>query len=371
MPKASLVIQYKYVAVAIAALLSAFALGSHNVFAHGDHGAAAPTAAADAPKREPDGTVFLPKVSQRQLGVRTMLAAQTDEARATELPGRVILDPQRGGRVQPTQAGRLQPGPRGMPQPGQRVTRGEVIAYVVSSVSAIDAANQRASAAETNANLETAKRRLARLEQLVGSVGAREALIAPVSGVVASVAANAIAGQVVDARDVLFEITDPTSLTIEAVAFDATSAVDIARAAFERNGESVPLVFAGGSRALREGQIPLVFRASFDKLRTGSSGKNSLKGPQNGEFPVTAIGESVRVVVQSKSTQSGVAMPKAALVKSPSNQDIVWVVSESEHYVPRVVRFAPLDGARVLLLDGVKPGERVVVSGAPLINQVR
>lgn len=362
-----------------------------------DHGDSGPTAASNAPKREADGSVFLPKPSQRQLGIRTQVATQSDETRAVELPARVVLDAVRGGRVQPTQAGRLAPGARGMPQPGQRVTKGEVLAYVVPAVGALDIANQRASAAEAQATLEAARKRLARLTQLEGSVPqreiddariqltsaesratsvggsltAREALVAPVTGIVAGVAPSAIAGQVVDAREVLFEITDPASLTIEAVAFDAAMVADITAGRVAKNGVAVPLVFVGASRSLREGQIPLVFRASFDKLRTGSSGRNAPKGAPNNEFPVFAIGEAVTVTALAKSTTRGIAIPRGALVKNPSNLDTVWVTTEPEHYVPRVVRVVPLDGARVLVQEGVKEGERVVTLGATLINQVR
>lgn len=358
-----------------------------------DHGDAPATASSNAPKREPDGSVFLPKPSQRQLAIRTIKVAKTSEPMAFELPGRVIIDPATGGRVQSTQAGRLQPGARGMPVPGQRVARGEVLAYVLPAVSALDAANQRANAAETAANLATAQKRLARLKQLdgsvpkreideaaiqvdslqlranavSGSVNAREALVAPVNGVVASVSPNAIAGQVVDAREVLFEITDPNNVTIEAMAIDAAVAADIEAGATNINGKSAPLKFIGASRSLREGQLPLMFRLAFDK----NAAKNASKSPSDGQFGVIAIGESVRVSVQTKQKREGIAIPLSAIVKNPSNQDIVWVVDHAETYVPRVVRFTPLDGARVLVIEGVKADERVVVEGAPLINQVR
>lgn len=376
--------------VSLASLLSALLVSWAAVAGPGhDHGDASPTAASNAPKREADGSVFLPKPSQRQLGIRMQLAAMSDEPRALELPGRVILDPQRGGRVQPTQAGRIEPGPRGMPQPGQRVSKGDVLAYVVPSVGALDAANQRASAAEARAAMEIAQQRYARLQQLEGSVprreideariqlakaearaasiGAsltvRESLVAPVSGLVAGVSTGAVAGQLVDARDVLFEITDPTSLTIEAFAFDAMTASSIASGSVAKDEASVSLAFVGASRSLREGQIPLIFRAL--------PAKNASKGAPNGEFSAFAIGESLTVVARTSATQRGIAIPRSALVKSPSNQDIVWVATKPEHYAPRVVRFAPLDGARVLVQEGVKPGERVVTLGATLINQVR
>jgi membrane fusion protein, heavy metal efflux system len=376
-------------------LLSALFTASTLVYAgpgH-DHGAADhnPPAAAssNAPKREPDGSVFLPKPSQRQLAIRTIKVAKTSEPMAFELPGRVIIDLATGGRVQALQAGRLQPGARGMPVPGQRVVRGEILAYVLPAVGALEAANQRASAAEIAANLATAQKRLARLKQLEGSVpkreideaainvdslqlranavsgsvNAREALVAPVSGVVASVSPNAIAGQVVDAREVLFEISDPNSVTIEAMAIDAIVANDIESGATNINGKSAPLKFIGASRSLREGQLPLMFRLV--------PAKNASKPPPDGHFGVIAIGETVRVSVQTKQKREGIAIPLSAIVKNPSNQDIVWVVDHAETYVPRVVRFTPLDGARVLVIEGVKADERVVVEGASLINQVR
>ncbi len=357
-----------------------------------DHGDAPATAASNAPRRAPDGSVFLPKPSQRQLAIRSIEAKTTKEPRTIELPGRVVIDPATGGRVQSTQAGRLQPGPNGMPQPGQKVARGAVLAYVLPSVGLLESANQRAYAAEISAQLESAKKRLARLQQLEGTVpqreiddatitlaslevraasvgnslSAREALLAPVSGVVAGVAANAIAGQVVDAREVLFEITDPNTITIEATAFDSATAADVAGGAVAIGGKSITLKFVGASRSLREGHLPLMFRAS--SVKNAANGK---PGGQFANFGSVAIGESVKVAVHSKSTLDGIAIPSGALVKNPSNQDIVWVVERPEHFVPRVVRIAPLDGSRVLVVSGLQAGERVVTDGAPLVNQVR
>jgi len=87
-----------------------------------DHGDAAPVSAnSDAPKRQPDGSVFLPKPAQRQLQVRTAVVVQAEHPQTVELTGRVIADPNAGGKVQPTQAGRIEPGPRGLPSLGQSV----------------------------------------------------------------------------------------------------------------------------------------------------------------------------------------------------------------------------------------------------------
>ena len=345
-----------------------------------DHGEeSAPTAGGNAPRRLADGGVFLPKTSQRQLGVRTLVAQEASLPTTVELTGRVVLDSNAGGKVQPTQPGRIEAGPRGLPQLGQSVRKGEVLAVVRASVGAIDRANQQAQSAELKASLELARRRVARLQQLegtvpqkdieaaksdvvslqqraaavAGSVSATEALVAPVSGVIA--AANVVAGQVVEGREVLFEIVDLARMSVEASAFDAALSANIASAsASPAPGASVPLQFVGAGSSLREGAIPLVFRTL--------PGKNALP---------LSINQPVKVIVQTKSQVKGFALPTGAVVKSTSNQDMVWVHTSAEVFQPRTVRLTTLDGSTVAIVDGLKAGDRVVTQGAPLVNQVR
>jgi cobalt-zinc-cadmium efflux system membrane fusion protein len=64
-------------------------------------------------------------------------------------------------------------------------------------------------------------------------------------------------------------------------------------------------------------------------------------------------------------------VPTSAVVKNASNQDMVWVHTGAETFVPRTVRVAPLTGSTMSVTNGVKAGDRVVSQGAPLINQVR
>ena len=346
---------------------------------HDHGGAGAPAASSNAPKRLADGGVFLPKASQRQLGVRTISVEEASLPTTVELTGRVVLDSNAGGKVQPTQAGRIEAGPRGLPQLGQSVRKGEVLAVVRASVGAIDRANQQAQSAELKASLELARRRVARLQQLEGtvpqkdieaaqsdvvslqqraaavggSVAATEALVAPVSGVIA--AAHVVAGQVVDARELLFEIVDPARMGVEASAFDAALPGNIASAsASAAPGASVPLQFIGAGRSLREGAIPLTFRTL--------PGKDALP---------LSINQPVKVIVQTKSLVKGFAVPTGAVVKNASNQDMVWVHTGAEVFQPRTVRLTTLDGSTVAIVDGLKAGDRVVTQGAPLVNQVR
>jgi cobalt-zinc-cadmium efflux system membrane fusion protein len=345
-----------------------------------DHGeASAPAAGGNSPRRQADGSVFLPKLSQRQLGVRTLLAEEASLPSTVELTGRVVLDSNAGGKVQATQAGRIEAGPRGLPQLGQAVRKGELLAVVRASSSAIERANQQAQSAELNASLELARRRVERLQQLEGtvpqkdieaarsdvtslrqraaavtaSVSATEPLLAPVSGVIAT--ASGVAGQVVAAGELLFEIVDPSRMSVEASAFETALAANIASAsASPAPGISVPLRLVGAGSSLREGAIPLVFRTVPGK--TG---------------PLLAIHQPVKVTVQTRSQVKGFAVPSAAVVKNASNQDMVWVHAGAEIFVPRSVRALPLDGSSVAVVDGLKAGDRVVTQGAPLVNQVR
>jgi hypothetical protein len=101
-----------------------------------DHGDAPPAANSNGPKRLPDGSVFLPKPAQRQIGVRTLPIEAGELPRAVELAGKVVMDPNAGGKVQAIVAGRVTPGPKGLPLPGQAVRKGEVLAYVTPEVGA-------------------------------------------------------------------------------------------------------------------------------------------------------------------------------------------------------------------------------------------
>ncbi len=342
-----------------------------------DHGDTPAAPSANGPQRLPDGSVFLPKPAQRQLGVRTLPTESAELARAVELNGKVVMDPNAGGKVQPLNAGRIEPGPRGLPHLGQTVRKGEVLAYVVSSAAPIERSSQAAQLAELRAAKALADKRVARLNELADTVprkdieaaesearslseridavgaglSAREALLAPAAGVVAS--ANAVAGQVVDARELVFEIIDPSRLRIEAIAFDAALGSSVGSATLALGNERVPLTFLGAARSLREQALPLSFRA---------------QGPA---LAALAVGQPVRVYVQSKERIKGIAVPVSSLMKNPANQTIVWVKTAPERFEPRPVTVEPLDGLNVAVTSGLKPGDRVATQGATLINQVR
>lgn len=342
-----------------------------------DHGKPPAAMNTSGPQRLPDGSVFLPKVAQRQFGLRTLVSASGELPRTVELNGKVVMDPNAGGKVQALVAGRIESGPRGLPNAGQAVRKGEVLAYVRPSAAPIERSNQAAQLAELRAAKALADKRVARLNELVDTVprkeieaaqseaaslaeraaavaaglASRDALVAPVSGVIAT--ANVVAGQVVDARELVFEIVDPNRLRIEALAFDIELAANVASAALAVGSERVPLVFVGAARSLREQALPLAFRA------------------EGATLAALALGQPVRVFVQTKAKTQGIVVPTASLMRNPANQTIVWVKTAPERFEPRSVAAEPLDGVNVAVTSGLKAGDRVATHGATLINQIR
>lgn len=343
-----------------------------------DHGgdekpAAGSPILGDRPLRLPDGTVFLPKLSQRRFMLRTVIAEIREVPISVELNAHVVMDPNAGGRVQSTQAGRIEAGPNGLPVLGQSVRKGEVLAYVKPAIGSVERANQTAQIAELKAALGLAEKKLARQQALEGTVPRKEieatqaemaslkqrvnairggidvgeALLAPADGVVAR--ADVVAGQVVDAKDVLFEIIDPKRLMIEAIAYDASTAAEVKAAMLA--GDGTPLRYVGGARSLRDGALPMLFRFS-------------------GASPMLAVGQPVKVIAKTSRTLKGVPLPAAAVVRNPSNESIVWVHDSAERFRPITVTVRPLDGQTVVA-TGLADKARVVVTGAPLLNQIR
>ncbi|PTM61603.1 efflux RND transporter periplasmic adaptor subunit [Phreatobacter oligotrophus] len=344
-----------------------------------DHGGGAAATQGNAPHRRADGTIFLPKPTQRLLEVRTEIVQPREAVRTVRFAGRVIPDPNRSGLVQATLGGRIATAGGGLPRLGQTVKAGDVLAYVQPSFQPVDAATlqqtegdldqqialyrsrldrqrvlaernavPRQSLEETEIQLRGLERRRAELRQ---SKVVPEPLVAPADGVIAEVrVAN---GQVVSPSDVLFQIIDPASLWVEALVFDQVNAAEI-RAATARlpDGRVVALSLIGRSRSLQQQSTLLQFAI--------------LDAPASLD-----IGTPLSVIAETGQTARGIVLPRASVTQAPNGQSVVFQHREAELFVPRPVRMEALDAERVLVTGGIEPGERVVVRGAPLVNQVR
>lgn len=346
--------------------------------AHGPDGEhldmpAVPTASGLA--RLPDGSVNVPKGAQRRIGIRTVMVEEGEHPLSIQLNGRVGIDPNSGGKVQAPFTGRIEPGPRGLPVIGEKVRKGQVLVNIRPVGGAIERSNQQAQLAELRANRTLAEQRVKRLEALEGTVPQKEVeaarselksligreqavsagvngsetIVASASGVVAS--AFVLSGQIVEGREVLFEIVDPNRLIVEATATDASLATRITSATLAAMPD-VELTLLGAGRSLREGALPINFRASS---------KNAM----------LAVGQPVTVIAHLADKVKGIVVPAAAVVRSAANEPVVWIKSGSERFIAQPVEIRPLNAQSVVVVKGLAPENRVVVTGASLINQIR
>ncbi|HBH37584.1 MAG TPA: hypothetical protein DDX06_04285, partial [Curvibacter sp.] len=75
---------------------------AHEGHAHEEE---APVVGAAGLARLPDGSVNVPKATQRRLAVRTLVSEVGEAAATLQLPARVVMDPNRSGRVQAVYGG--------------------------------------------------------------------------------------------------------------------------------------------------------------------------------------------------------------------------------------------------------------------------
>jgi cobalt-zinc-cadmium efflux system membrane fusion protein len=350
---------------------------AHEGHDHGDEQVAAPTAAGDRAQVLADGSVFLPKPTQRVLSLRTRLGREDQFMTRTELPGRVIPDPNASGLVQAAAAGRLTPPPGGFPRLGASVKAGDVMAFVSTPFLAIDQSTMRQQQGDLDQQISIVERRIARYETLAksGAVaqvtldearlelqGLRdkrtsldrvkhepEALRAPVDGVVAS--ANAVAGQVVDANTVVFQIVDPKRYFVEALSFEAPRQ-GVTATGRTSEGRELKLSFVGGGLADRNQALPVQFAV------------------ENSNGPLR-LGQFVTVYAETSDGMAGLAAPRASVVRRSNGESVVYTHDGAERFVARVVRTRALDADRVLIVAGLEPGKRFVTQAAELLNQVR
>ena len=338
--------------------------------------AAAMPGTSTAPQRLEDGSLFVPKAAQRQLGLRTRVAVVQELAVTVELAGTVVADARAGGLVQAGQAGRVEATGAGLPVLGQTVRKGELLAQLRPVLSSMERGSNLAQIAEIAAQLAIAERKVARYAQLEGAVpqatidatrlerdalrqrrsalgsglNQAEALRAPISGVVS--AAHAVAGQVVDAKDVLFEVIDPARLSVEALAYDPLPAGGVTRASAAVPGGALDLAYVGSGRQLREQAQVLLFR-----VQPGG--------------PAVAVGQPLTVLATTAARVHGAAVPRSALVKTATGETAVWVHTAAERFVQRPVTAQALGALELAVTQGLAQGERVVTDGAALLAQVR
>jgi membrane fusion protein, heavy metal efflux system len=335
---------------------------------------------AAAPHRHPDGAVFLAKAAQHLLDVRTAIGATVEAAPSREIVGRVIADPNGFARVQTVRDGRIEPPDEGFPHLGQSVTRGEVLAVLIPTLTSFEEVSLREKLAQVerdmaalvpradaigqvNPNMPTSDAAVGVLQELqIQSQGLRRQhelikaaleqkieIKAPVAGMITS--ARVTAGQVAAARDVLFEVINRSQAMVEAFSFEPGEEIAAASGMTE-DGRAIKLAFLGRGRVLQQQAVPLLFRVT--------DGAATLD-----------VGTPVRVLVTAAKRERGIRLPRAAVQRGFGSLAVVWEHTAPETFVPHIVTVVPLDAETVLVTGGLTDGLRLVVAGAQFVNQVR
>jgi hypothetical protein len=367
--------------LAVTAAVVLLALTSVTTWAHEghDHGPDLGASPGNSPARRPDGSIFVPKPTQRLLEIRTRTVAVESARRTVRFSGRIIANPNRSGVVQSTVQGRYEAPEGGVPALGTRVKAGDLLGRVGPAFASIDSSDMAQTLGNLDQEVALARIKLARQEQLLKSnvvaraavedtriqieglekrrrelLAARarpEELRAPVDGVIAS--SRVVAGQVVAQSDQLFQIIDPASLLVEALLFDQADPdrIDAATASVGSTG-AIKLEFVGRSHALQQQYSILQFRIIHSTAALN-------------------VGTPVTVIAATGEPVTGILLPRSALAQAANGQTVVFSQKEPEVFVPRPVRSEPFDSHNVLATGGIAAAEKIVVQGAQLINQVR
>ena len=372
--------------IALALLSAPTPSHAHSGHDHGDE-KASPAQAGNQPQRLADGSVFLPKPTQRLLKIRSQVVALSDAPQTQRLLGKTISDPAHKGVVQAVRDGRIGFPPRGLPIIGETVNIGDVVATLTPVLTPEAQAGMTEQLGALTQEIAVAKQRLTRLQaaakvRVAGAGGGLSAvsrgsieelevqletleerrsalssisfgaldLKASRSGTIANV--NVTTGQVVAAGDTLIEIVDPKRIWVEAVAYPGqeTAFTSKANAVIPKNG-SVPLSFVSRSLSLTAQAETLFFRLEKDET--------------------VPLGTPVTVILEGETNEKNILVPRDAVVRGSAGLLVVWVQDAPETFRPQIVDAEPFDGTSMKINAGLKEGDRFVTEGASFLSQVR
>jgi len=210
---------------------------------------------------------------------------------------------------------------------------------------------------EARSELEVARKALeaarGRVEQRRGgAVASGIALKAPVSGELVEV--RAVPGAFVRSGRPLMWIADAERRWLEVRVPEAHAGrlADTTGAWFQREGAVTVLDAAAGARVVQVGgRVDPVSRTVGVTIAYPAE-----RGPR-------LIGQGMTAHVYTGEARERLAVPTGAVIDD-GGRAVVYVQTCGETFARRPVRTGIRDGDRVEILDGVRPGERVVSAGA-------
>ena len=365
--------------------------------------------AAAAPVAASTGRVTF--LMEQQWLIKLKLARAEEAMRATQIQttGRVVPVPSKRAIVSPPVGGIVQNGT--MPRIGQQIMKGQLLATLVQTPTAAEAAqirtantqvqieNTRVDAErrrlaqneiEAKARLEEATHDLARSQRLYdkkaysakalesdelartvaasqleaireqlkalqtqpmpgSSLGSEYEVRSPISGTIVNV--RKASGEQVAAGDAMIEIVALDSVWVEAPVFEK----DLGRLA--KQGRAVFTTAAYPDKEF-EGRLINVGRVVDEQSRTATA---IFEVPNPTE--TLSIGMQANLRLEGGAQMQVVLIPREAVLDNEGKK-IVYVLLSGEEFERREVVLGDEYGGQVAILSGVRTGERVVTQGA-------
>lgn len=363
------------------------ALGTVQVFADAH-------AADHAPHSAHADGIRMDKERQWLLGVRTEPAAMDAFTHVVRVSATVTAPPDRRAEVATPVAGALAATGGGLPTPGTPVRAGEVLAEIRPSFSgAVEAAGAWSDLARAESELDLTRAELDRASALAvdGAASARRLeeagaavrraesvaaaarsavaalraagldpdagtvrLTSPIDGVVTDIHAGL--GELVPEGGPVFTVLDPTIVWLRGMVPEAEAPMlsPAPDAAYRlpgsvadptpvgaRDGEG--LIFLGAEVDHDSRTVPITYAVIND---------GGLR-----------VGTTMDLFVHTLRSERGPVLPEEAVVDD-DGRSAVFVQLDGTTFEKRLVTVAGRDGGRVLISEGLAPGERVVTASA-------
>lgn len=320
--------------------------------------------------------LFIEKRTQRFLGIRTQEAHLAMLPHTVTLQATVVADANHSGKIQANQNGRLSL--KGAPlYIGQAIKKDQLVGLLQPTLTALEKSTQTAQLADLQQQIAMAEQKLNRYTQIPEVIAQKditnarlelqglraraaatarafqqaEALRAPISGQITSL--NMTHGQIVNAGDVLLEMTAPQGLLLEAIQFDTKQSLAFEQASLSYQGQAYPLIFLGKSLKRREQGQPFLF--GFPPGKTP---------------PNLQIGQPLSLVLTLKEKQLGFQLPQSSLAKNKENEDIIFIHEHAQLFRPYRVKAQPLAANMIFIpKEMIRERDRVVVQGAAALAQ--
>lgn len=364
--------------IAVMATAGTLGLRSGAGAVHAQLSAATPAAEnlMQAPRRMPDGSVFVPKPAQHALGLRTAPVTGATGHAGRRMPGTVVADPSASARILAPQAGTVSPPKGGFPRLGQRVETDEILAYLTPTVSAAERASREAELALLERDIFLTRQQIKRIELQSGHANqdnsvllevratelegllnkkaaierlftTREAIRAPIAGRVSGIEVST--GLAVDRGTPLFDLVDTDRLLIETLVYDDALLDPVTAGAELGDGIRVDLRLVGRGTQLRGLGQALQFAPTA-----------SVAGLAPGQLVTVALGYGP--------AREGVTLPEGSLMRGGRGGHRVWIHREPERFMPLDVDVIGRADGRAFVGDRALAGAQVVTAGADLLG---